>query len=660
VHPNPYFPHLFSALRVGKRTLRNRIALTATTTNYGARNRVTDRWISFLAERAKGGAGMIITEIVAVDPAALCQSSTVTGYESGNEDGFKRAADAVEGAGACLIAQLWHPGRQQLWSPVASPKGISDQPDAYSWTVPHVMTTAAVRQVADEYVAVAVRFKRCGFGGIELHGAHGYLITQILSPWSNRRADDYGGSLENRIRFVREIAEGIRQSCGGDFVIGLKMPGDEGVAGGIDPDEAARITTALAESSPLDYFAYSQGNFTLSLENHAPDMHFRRGHFLDIHRKMRTASSGLPVMAIGRIATPAEAEAAIADGAGDLVGMTRALIADADWPAKARNGKADEIRPSGFDNFAWGEIHVGRPLAEPLNPQLGRAGESAWRPTRAAARRRIAVVGAGPAGLQAAHIAAERGHDVTLFGATQRPGGKLRWEAGLPGKDEYLPLLAWLERKAKSAGVKAELGNAATAGDVLATKPNGIIVATGSHQRRPDNFVGDGVSAREWKAGQNGARKDATAVLFDMDHSAATYAVADAIAREYRRLVLLTPRQQLARNVNYCSAIGVHRRLYEANADIVLSAEPVSLRDGVLTWRNVFTGRSEKIDDVRLFVWSTPRVADDAIAKSLHDAFLRGAAPHDTCAGVQLIGDCMAPRNLLCAIHEGEAAALAL
>jgi 2,4-dienoyl-CoA reductase-like NADH-dependent reductase (Old Yellow Enzyme family) len=320
VSENAYFPRLFSPLRVGQRTLRNRIALPATTTNYGARNRVTDRWISFLAERARGGAGMIVTEIIAIDPAALCQASIVTGYEAENEDGFRRAAEAVEGEGACLIAQLWHPGRQQLWSPVASPKGISDQPDAYSWTVPHVMATGELRQVADEYVAVAKRFKQCGFGGVELHGAHGYLITQILSPWSNRRNDDYGSSLENRTRFVREVAEAIRQTCGSDFVIGLKMPGDEGVAGGIDPDEAARITAALARPGLLDYFAYSQGNFTLSLENHAPDMHFRRGHFLDIHKKMRLAAGGRPVMALGRIATPAEAEAAIADGVGDLVG----------------------------------------------------------------------------------------------------------------------------------------------------------------------------------------------------------------------------------------------------------------------------------------------------------------------------------------------------
>jgi 2,4-dienoyl-CoA reductase-like NADH-dependent reductase (Old Yellow Enzyme family) len=650
VDENAYFPRLFSPVRVGRRTLRNRIALPATTTNYGARNRVTDRWINFLVERAIGGAGMVISEIIAVDPAALCQNSTVTGYETENEDGFKQAAEAVEGEGACLIAQLWHPGRQQLWSPVASPKGISDQPDAYSWTVPHVMSTAELRQVADEYVAVAKRFKKCGFGGVELHGAHGYLITQILSPWSNRRTDDYGGSLENRIRFVREVAQQVHQSCGDDFVVGLKMPGDEGVAGGIDPDEAARITAALAQTGSLDYFAYSQGNFTLSLENHAPDMHFRRGHFLHIHKKMRLAAAGIPVMALGRIATPAEAEAAIADGAGDLIGMTRALIADADWPAKARNGHVDDIRPSSFDNFAWGEIHVGRPLAEPHNPQLGQKGESAWRPSRSAKRRRVVVAGAGPAGLQAARIAAERGHEVTLFGASQQPGGKLRWEAGLPGKGEHLAVIAWMERQAKGAGVNAELGHAATASDILAVKPDSVVVATGSHQRRPNNFSGDGVSAREWTARPRNGRTDATAVLFDMDHSAATYAVADALARDYRRLVLLTPRQQIARNVNYCSTIGIHRRLYEADAEIVLSAEPISLRDGTLTWRNVFTGQTRDITDVAMFVWSTPRVADDAIASPLQDAGI----------DLRLIGDCMAPRHLHCAIHEGEAAALAL
>jgi 2,4-dienoyl-CoA reductase-like NADH-dependent reductase (Old Yellow Enzyme family) len=188
---NPHYPRLFTPVKVGGRTLRNRVVLSATLTNFGAGHRITERWSNFLVERARGGCGAIITEVIAVDPAALSHGAIVTGYDETNEEGFRRTAEAVEGAGACIIGQLWHPGRQQLWSPVWSPKGISDQPDAYSWTVPHVMTTDELRQVADEYIAVARRLARCGFGGVELHGAHGYLISQILSPWSNRRSDAY-------------------------------------------------------------------------------------------------------------------------------------------------------------------------------------------------------------------------------------------------------------------------------------------------------------------------------------------------------------------------------------------------------------------------------------------------------------------------------------
>jgi dimethylglycine catabolism A len=644
------FARLFSPLQVGGRTLKNRIALAATLTNYSAGNRITPRWINFLAERAKGGAGMVITEILAVDPAALAQGAIITAFDRGNEDAFKAAAAEVESQGSCLVGQLWHPGRQQLWSPISSPKGISDQPDAYSWTVPHVMSTDELQQVADRYVEVAERLKRCGFGGVELHGAHGYLITQILSPWSNRRNDQYGGSLDNRVRFVREVAQVIRQTCGKNFVIGLKMPGDEGVEGGIDAEEAARITAVLARDRVLDYFAFSQGNFTLSLETHVPDMYFRHGHFLNIHKKLRPAASGTPVMAIGRIATPVEAEAAIAGGAGDLIGLTRALIADADWPEKARAGRHNEIRPSAYDNFCWGEIHAGKPLAEVNNPQLGQKGESGWRTAMAPKRRRVAVVGAGPAGLQAAVVAAQAGHDVTLFSRSAKLGGKLNWEISLPGRNEYYGLIAWLEKQARKSGVRIEAGQMADVNAILAIKPERVIVATGSHQRRPENFTGEGLSARDWNAQSTTERLKGTAVLFDMDHSAATYGVADALAQRYGRLFLLTPRTQIARNVNYCSAIGVHRRLHEANVEIVLGAEPVKLSSSVLTWRNVFTGRLREIDDVVLFVWSTPRVADDALAVVLEQTGIE----------TRRIGDCMAPRNLFCAIHEGEAAAIAL
>jgi hypothetical protein len=204
-----------------------------------------------------------------------------------------------------------------------------------------------------------------------------------------------------------------------------------------------------------------------------------------------------------------------------------------------------------------------------------------------------------------------------------------------------------MAERAKRAGVKFELATVATPVDVLAGRPDRVVVATGAQQRRPESFEGEGIGVRDWPCAP---LSDGTAVLFDMDHTAATYAVADALAQSCPRLVLLTPRTQLARGVNYCSAIGVHRRLYEAGVEIVYAAEPLNLRDGVLVWRNVFTERTQEIPEVALFLWSTPRVADDAIVAPLREAGL----------DVRLAGDCMAPRDLFCAIHEGEAAGMAV
>ena len=195
--------HLFSPITVGRRTIRNRVALTATLTNFGHDNQVTERWVSFLVERARGGTGLLISEIIAVDPEALAQQAIVTGFDDLNLSGFKAAAAGVDAAGGALIGQLWHPGRQQLWHPSKSPMGVSEQPDALSWTVPHVMSTTQIKRVITAYIDTAKRLWRCGFAGIELHGAHGYLIGQFLSPWSNTRDDEFGGSINGRTRFAR-------------------------------------------------------------------------------------------------------------------------------------------------------------------------------------------------------------------------------------------------------------------------------------------------------------------------------------------------------------------------------------------------------------------------------------------------------------------------
>jgi hypothetical protein len=251
--------------------------------------------------------------------------------------------------------------------------------------------------------------------------------------------------------------------------------------------------------------------------------------------------------------------------------------------------------------------------------------------------------------LQAARVAAERGHEVTLLSASHTLGGKLYWEAQLPGRGEYRNVLAWMEQQLCETSAKIERGRLATLADVLAFKPEVVILATGS-DLRPCEHIEGGISAREWNGYGRTDPCPGAAVLFDMDHSAATYAVADALAHRYQKLKLLTPRTEIARQVNYCSRIGVHRRLYQTEAEILVAAEPVSLRKGVLTWRNTFTGRVREISNVALFLWSTPRLVNNQLAEPLRLAGL----------DIRLIGDCLAPRNLICAIHEGEAAATAI
>ena len=641
------YPHLFSELGVGTRTLRNRIALPATLTNFGAGNRITDRWIDFLAERARGGCGLIVTEIIAVDPEALAHGAIVTGYEDANDPGFERVADEVHAAGSCILGQLWHPGRQQLWHPTRSPAGVSDQPDALSWTVPRVMTTQECARLVDAYVAAARRLARCGFDGVELHGAHGYLITQFLSPWSNTREDEYGGDLEGRTRFVREIAERIRDACGESFIVGFKMPADEGVEGGIDVDEAARITERLAATGAFDLFAYGQGNFSLSLENHVPDMHFRPGHFLDLHRRMREVSGGIPVMALGRVGTPDLAERVVAEGYGDLVGMTRAQVSDAAFANKAREGREDEIRPCIFDNFCWGQVHAGKPIAEFHNPHLGERGEADWTPSLAPHPRRVVVVGAGPAGLEAAWIAAARGHEVHLFGAGPSAGGKLRVEARLPGHAGVASVIEHQLRMAERHGVRFTPGTSADGETVRALAPDAVVLASGAKMRRPrwawsNSLLAISAVELAGRLGTPAAPSGRTAVLFDHDHTAPTYAVAQALADTHEQVVLLTPRTGIAQAVNYCSALGVHRRLHCLDVEIVTATEPVEIReDGEVRCRNVFSGHEGAIEEVDTVVYATPRRVQDALARELADL------------SPTLIGDCLAPRNLSIAIHEG-------
>ena len=655
------YPLMFSPLQVGARRLRNRIVHASMSTRYAANMEVTQRLIDYHANRARGGAAMIVTEPQGTTPWQKLPTRVMV-YEQENLDGLKRWADAVEGEDCRLLGQLQDSGRGRH-KPGRNPRAIgpSARPDDWSWTVPHAMTTDEIKRIIEYFTVSCGKLRDSGFSGVEISAGHGHLFHQFMSPWSNGREDDYGGDLTNRLRFVQELIEAIRAECGAEFILGLKLPGDDGVPGGIGPDEAEEITRWFAARREVDFFCYCMGSHHRSLEMHIPDMHYERGTFLPLIKRLRGAAGGIPVCAVGRVLEPAQGEALLADETAELVGLGRTLVTDAAWGTKSAQGRDNDIRKCVSCNNCWGAINEEKPLACDNNPRAGLADEVDWWPERAPHSRRVVVVGGGVAGLEAAWVAAARGHDVTLFSASAELGGKTRLNALLPGCEPLSSVYDYQQVAAGQAGVKYELGWRASVADVLALEPDAVVLAAGAELAwptcLPDDLRAEGIipDLRETVSAilDHPGRQAGTAVIYDMDHMDATYAAATFLKDKFERVVIVTPREQIARDEPIVREQAIYRRIYEAGVEVVLLSEIAgasSLIDGVVTCRNVYSGAEQDIEDVALLTYSTPRVPADGMRASLEAAGVE----------VYLIGDCYAPRSLMEATADGHAVGNAL
>jgi hypothetical protein len=504
-------------------------------------------------------------------------------------------------------------------------------------------------------VEAAARLQRAGFSGVELSAGHGHLFHQFLSPWSNHRTDRYGGVLENRTRLVTEITEGIRAHCGGTFIIGLKLPGVDGVPGSIDLDESARITERVARPGVVDYICHAQGSHSDALHLHLPDMHGPRCPYADITRRLRASANGVPSMALGLITDPAEGERLVSDGTAELVALGRALITDPAWPKKASAGRAIDIRYCVACNSCWGmTAEQGKAVACDNNPRVGLEDEADWRPARVARPRRVVVVGAGPAGLEAAWTAAARGHRVTLFGASPQVGGKLRLRTLLPGGENLSSVYDYQFAMARRHGVALELGVTAARGDLQTLAPNALILATGASMAWPTEFAAEyrelGVirDLRETMVEMlhRTRREPGTVVLFDRDHTSGTYAAAERLSDLFDRVVLVTPRESLAQGEPLVTRQALYKRIAGKRIDVVLLSVPVmddALAEGSLTVRHRYSGACSRIDDVALVTYANYRVPNSPLI----------GEPRDGDVEVHVIGDAYAPQALMSATQAG-------
>ena len=654
---SPY-PRLFSPITLAGKRLRNRIVHPSMTTVCGEGGRATDRLIQYHANRARGGAAMIVTEPL---NAAPHQQRITTRVRIWNDDeiaGLKRWAGAVEGEDCRLIGQLQDAGRgRHAAGRNPDAIGASALPDDISWTMPHVLDINEIDALIGHFADSAARLKRCGFSGVELSGGHGHLFHQFMSPWSNQRGDAYGGDFEGRMRLMLELIARVRERCGRDFILGLKLPGDDGIPGSIDPPLAGRIARRLTQSGAVDYVCFAQGGHHRTLDMHVPDGNRDRNTYAGLLRSLRSAVTPVPLMALGRITDPAEAEAIIARGEAELVGLGRALIADPAWPRKAALGQAARIRYCVSGNTCWKTIVGHQPIACDNNPRVAMPDELEDHAS-ARVRKRVVVVGTGVAGLEAAWVAAARGHDVVVFGRSPEVGGKTRQLAALPGGEALSSIYDFQYVEAVRAGARFELGVEARVADVLALRPDVVVLAAGSSmtwprclppELRDQGLVPDLRTAMAGIAGIR-RRQRGTAVIFDMDHTEGTYASAERLHALFERVVLITPRESFADDTAMVTRQGILRRIHEKGIITLVASEPrwtgTFEAEGRLEYASVYGGPVRGIDDVAFFAYATPRAPDDGLAAPLRAAGL----------AVHLIGDCRVARGVLAATAEGDTA----
>jgi len=655
------YPRLFAPLDIGGVPLRNRIAHASIVTRFVKDGRATPRLVDYLANRARGGAALLVTEPIAMH-AGNPDPGRLRAFDDAELDSLRAVVQAVEREDSRLLGQLQDPGRgRHTGGRNDYAIGASALPDDLSWTVPHVLATGEITRLVAEWASAAMRLKQAGFSGVEISAGHGHLFHQFLSPWSNRRTDAYGGDLAGRTHLLREVIAALRAECGRPFIIGIKLPGDDGVPGSLDLAEARRIAAAIAATGEVDYWTFVWGAHARSLYTHLPNAHGPRAPYLGQIRELRAAGPGIVTGAIGFIADPAEAERALGDGTADLVFLGRPLITDPAWGEKARTGRPSRIRYCVACNTCWRTVVEGSRLECDNNPRVGEPDEASPQTKRAARPRRIVVVGAGIAGLEAACVAAARGHEVTVFGASAEVGGKTRLHATLPGGENLSSIYDYQFVAARHHGVTFQLGARAGLEEILSLAPDAVILATGSHPRAPDwlpaeyrdaGFVPD---LRSLVAGlrPRTAPESGRIVIVDEDHTDMTYAAAERLTRQFAGVTILTPRERIASDCSLINRQEIYRRLSDRRVAIVASHElrgVAGLEDGRLTAQNVFNGDPLLLDDVVALTYASARVPDDELLEPLR---ARGCE-------VIPVGDCHAPRSVLAATRQGYQAALAL
>ncbi|MCL6612446.1 MAG: FAD-dependent oxidoreductase [Peptococcaceae bacterium] len=491
---------LFKPIKIGSLEVKNRISMPAIHHAYTPDGFVNDRLVRYYETRARGGVGLIIVGGCSIDNLGTAPKM-IGLHDDRYIEGLRKLTSAVKGAGAKIAAQLYQAGRY-THSFLIGQQPVAPSPVASRLTreVPREMTRDDIRTVIESFADAALRARKAGFDAVEIIASAGYLICQFLSPLTNQRTDEYGGSWENRCRFGIEVVRRVKEKAGVDFPVLVRLSGNDFMPGGNTNKEAAMFAAEL-EKAGVDCFNVTGGWHETRVPQITGDL--PRGGYAYLAWGVKSAV-GVPVIASNRINDPLTAEMILRNGQADMINMGRPLIADPDLPNKARRGDLKSIRKciacnqGCFDSiFSMGDVHCA------INPMAGREFEVSVEP--AARPRKVLVIGGGPAGMEAARTAAARGHRVTLWEKGPVLGGQLHYAAKPPGKQEFMTLVDFYLNELEAGGVEVELNREATAEDVIQQSADVVVLATGARPSDPPFPVTAGdkvVSALDVLAGK--------------------------------------------------------------------------------------------------------------------------------------------------------------